>query len=111
VEINVLPPPQPVVKITNPHDGATIHRAPVNVHVCAFEKHFTNAVVNVEFFAGGNSIGTSTNAPFSCIIWDQAQPGSYSLTAVATDSSGATFTSPPISVNVVTNGARHHQGD
>jgi hypothetical protein len=102
VNIAVVPPPPPTVKITSPRDGARIFNAPVNVYVCAVERYFTNPVVSVQFFAGTNSIGVSTNSPSSCILW-KAGPGVYSLTAVATQSTSATVTSPPITITVVTN--------
>jgi hypothetical protein len=103
VNITVLPPPSPTVKISTPRNGATFYNAPANINVCAVERHFTNPVVKVEFFAGTNSLGVATSAPFSCIVWHQAPAGAYSLTAVATDSTGATLTSAPVGITVSTN--------
>ena len=103
VSITVLPPPQPTIKITTPTDGATIYSAPTRLYVCSTERYFTNPIVNVQFFAGTNSVGITTNTPYSCILWRNVAPGAYSLTAVATESTGATVTSLPININVVTN--------
>ena len=103
VNIRVLPPPQPTVRITNPRDGATIYGAPTRIYVCATERYFTNPIVNVQFFAGTNSVGVATNSPYSCIVWRNVGPGAYSLTAVATESTGATVTSAPVNITVTTN--------
>jgi hypothetical protein len=103
VNISVVPPPTPTVKITSPHNGSTIYGAPVNIHVCAVERYFTNPVVNVQFFSGTNSLGMTTNTPSSCILWSNVPPGSYSLTAAATDSMGSKVTSAPATFTVVTN--------
>ncbi len=103
VRITVYPPPPPSVTISYPKNGATIYNAPVNIQVCSVERNFTNPVVKVQFFAGTNSLGLTTNAPFSCILWSLAPPGAYNLTAVATDSHGASVTSPQVSITVTTN--------
>jgi hypothetical protein len=57
-------------------------------------------VMQVEFFANGESLGLVTQSPFEW-IWIPPQPGDYSLTAVATDDSSATRTSPPNPVTAV----------
>jgi len=104
VNIKVLAPPAPIVKITSPPNGATIYHAPVPlISVCAAERYFSHPVMKVEFFSGADSIGMTTNAPFSCIAWKNVPAGAYTLTAVATDSTGATVTSSPVSVTVTTN--------
>ncbi len=56
-------------------------------------------ITKVEFFAGTTLIGTDTTSPYS-IVWANVQPGTYSLTAKATDSSGATATSAARSIRV-----------
>jgi hypothetical protein len=57
VKITVLPPPQPKVEITNPENGKTFHNAPSNIELCAFERHFTNPVGQIQFWAGTTSGG------------------------------------------------------
>ena len=103
VNIKVLPPPPPSVKITTPMNGATLYRGLTPIFVCAAERHFTNPIVHVEFFAGTNSIGITTNSPYSCIQWKNAPTGAFSLTAVATENTGDTVTSPPVNVTITTN--------
>jgi hypothetical protein len=103
VTIQVVTPPAPSVAITSPRNGCTFFGAPANINVCAVERNFTNPVVNVQFYAGTNQIGISTNSPSSCILWSGVPVGTYSLTATATDSTGATLTSPPVSITVTTN--------
>src|ERR1041385_2806259 len=52
----------------------------------------TNAqrpITKVEFFAGTTLIGTDTTSPYS-VVWANVPSGTYSLTAKATDSTGAT---------------------
>jgi beta-lactam-binding protein with PASTA domain len=56
-------------------------------------------VAQVEFFAGATSLGTATSAPFS-VTWSDVPAGDYSLTAVATDSSGARTTSEPVLITI-----------
>jgi hypothetical protein len=103
VPITIYPPPPPTVRITTPRNYATIYNGPANINVCALERNFTNSIVNVSFFAGTNSLGSTTNNPYSCIVWSNAPPGAYKLTARATDSLGTTVTSAPVSIKVVTN--------
>jgi hypothetical protein len=74
----------------------------------------SNVVETVQYFSGTNSIGTVTNThgvlatninsedPFF-LAWSNVPPGTYTLTAVATDSAGNTATSGPVMVYVLTN--------
>src|SRR5258705_1605130 len=64
-------------------------------------------VKKVEFYANGTRVGLRTNCvpcanpvnPF-CINWPNVPAGAYELTAVATDSGGATATSYPVHITV-----------
>src|SRR5579872_7367017 len=103
VKVTVYPPPAPKVVIVNPRNGRTIPGAPRNIEVSAIESNFTNPIVNVRFFDGAGSIGTSTNSPFSSIVWSNVPPGAYTLTAVATDMASIMATSPPVNITVITN--------
>ena len=86
----------PTVSITAPSGGAVFH-APASVLVSAAAADLDGSVARVEFFAGGGKIGEAFGAPYS-VMWSGASPGVYALTAVVTDSSGATATSAPVSV-------------
>jgi hypothetical protein len=57
-------------------------------------------VTKVEFFADGQKIGEDTTAPFS-FVWNSPVAGSIALTAVATDTAGATIASAPVNVTVL----------
>jgi len=114
VKIKVFTPPPPKVIIINPEKGQTFYGAPVNINITSFEWNFTNPVVNVQFFAGTNNVGSTTNSPLSNIVWSNAPAGAYKLTALATDSSSLTVTSAPVSITVTTNqppGHHHGHGD
>ncbi len=119
VDISVVTNLPPRVLITKPHNGATF-LGPTNINICAtaFDPD-RGTVTQVEFFAGTNSLGVVTNVPVLwltnrhgvfpirnssyCLTWSNAPLGDYVLTAVATDNDGATSTSPPVDIAVVTN--------
>ena len=103
VKVTILAPPPPAVTIVNPRNGSTIYGAPRSINVSAFERNFTNPIVNVKFFAGTTGIGATTSSPFSSIVWSNVPPGAYTLDAIATDSAGIMATSPPVNITVVTN--------
>jgi hypothetical protein len=107
----------PVVKIVTPTDGAKFY-ADANIQICASAFDLDGYVTTVEFFENGNSLGVVTNYPIVlpetpinifppyhslCVVWSNAPPGDYTLTAVATDNGGATGTSGPVSITVLTN--------
>ena len=60
----------------------------------------TLGVSKVEFFSDGQKVGEDTAFPYS-FAWANPPSGSHSLTAVATDSDGATITSDPVSISVL----------
>jgi len=109
-----------MVEIVTPHDGS-MFLSPAAIHICASAEYFTDAVANVEFFAGGNSLGVVTNNPiglggrdewrlpqaYFCLTWTNAPPGAYALSAVATDLGGNMVTSGVVDISVVTNFPPH----
>jgi chitinase len=58
-------------------------------------------VANVDFYSGGQLIGSDSSAPYTA-AWNNVPAGSYSLTAVARDNAGATRTSTAVAVTVST---------
>ncbi|UFS72819.1 Ig-like domain-containing protein [Geomonas sp. RF6] len=89
----------PTATITSPASGAT-YTAPATIPVTATATPGTGATVSrVDFYAGSTLIGTATAAPYT-VTWNSVPAGSYSLTAVATDSLGKKGTSTPVTVNV-----------
>ena len=78
----------PTVEITEPADGATVSGT-IAVEANAFDDR---GVAQVEFFAGANPIGTDTDGTDGwTATWDTAGlSGSHTVSAVATDTNGAT---------------------
>ena len=88
----------PSVSISSPAAGASFV-APATIPVSANAADSDGTVASVAFYASGALIGTDTTSPFS-VSWPNVAAGSYSLTAVATDNSGATTTSAPVAITV-----------
>ena len=94
------PAQSPTVSMTSPTGGAT-YTAPATVPITVTATESGGTVASVAFFANGGSIGTSTTAPFS-FTWTNVAAGSYTLTAVATDTlgrAGAASSGVSIAVN------------
>jgi hypothetical protein len=95
VKTNVVPS----VSITSPAANASFGSgAPVTINATASDTDGT--VSQVEFFSGAASLGVGTTSPYSA-TFTPAAPGSYSLTAKATDNSGGTKTSTAIAITVL----------
>ena len=77
--------------------------APADITITADASDADGSVKSVRFFAGSTSIGNETKAPFS-VKWRAVSAGTYALTAVATDNSGAETTSAAVMVTVKKNG-------
>ena len=96
----------PSVAVTSPAAGASVTPGSA-VPVTATASEPTASIAKVEFFAqsvlpGAGAptlLGTATASPYS-FSWT-APAGYYNLTAEAFDSAGATATSAPVNVNVV----------
>jgi len=88
----------PTVSITAPVANA-IFTAPANITVTATAADTDGAIQKVDFYQGATLVGTATSSPYSANVSGLAA-GSYSFTAVATDSNNATTTSAAISVRV-----------
>jgi len=88
----------PTVSLTAPAANASF-TAPATVTLQATAADADGSVTKVEFFNGSTSLGSVTAAPYS-ITWSNVAAGAYSLTAVATDNSGATTTSTTVSITV-----------
>jgi uncharacterized protein (TIGR03118 family) len=89
----------PTVSITNPADGATF-TSPADATVQATANDADGTVARVEFFDGTDSLGSLTAPPYSKKV--TLYPGTHVLTAVATDSAGATTTSAAVTATVNT---------
>ena len=97
----------PLVSIMMPTNGS-VFVVPANIHIAAQASDSDGYVSTVEFFAGTNSLGVTTNNPLAMnpvnpfqITWSNVPPGDYVLTALATDDGGASSRSWPVKVAVV----------
>ncbi len=91
----------PSVTITSPLAAIGI---PVNAttSVTAQATAAAGTIASVQFFANGVSLGIDTSVPYA-VAWVPAANGSYSLTAVATDTTGNATTSAAVVVSVAAN--------
>ena len=105
---NDPPPPNepPIVNLIRPHDGS-IFAAPATILLAANAGDPDGQVVQVEFFANGDSLGvvpqgdpTDLGGLFR-LWWEDVGPGFYVLTAVATDDDGDSTTSEPVNIAVI----------
>ena len=95
------PPPSnqsPTVSLTSPPNGASF-TSPAKISLAASAADPDGSVARVEFFNGGNKLGEDTSAPFTS-QWNVGATGTYTLTARATDNSGAVTTSSPVTITV-----------
>jgi hypothetical protein len=92
---------RPLVTITNPVNTAVLYVSNplAGIVVSATASDLDGTITNVQFFAGTNKIGQSAASPWSA-TWANMTSGSYVLTALATDNSGATTLSAPVSISV-----------
>jgi len=80
------------VQITNPI-AQTIYNLPTNILFGVTNRDPATTVVRVEYFVGEeDSIGVTTNAPFT-LVWSNPPYGIYEATAVATVDEGISQTS------------------
>src|SRR6266849_2056254 len=95
---NVSPAP-PQVTITSPTNGASF-TPPATVDLEASASDFDGTVAKVQFYQGNKMVGEAVAEPFSLVI-SNLRAGNYRFGAVVTDDSGATGTSAPVNITVV----------
>jgi subtilisin family serine protease len=88
----------PSVSLSSP-TGGTVFTAPAGINVTAVASDADGTVGRVDFYAGGQLIGTAASSPYG-VNWGNVAAGTYSLTAVATDNAGAQTTSAAVSITV-----------
>jgi plastocyanin len=101
VTVNTANTP-PIVRITAPTNNATF-LAPWTGTINVTASDVDDSVSRVRFFAGTTLLGTATNPPMNISLGvANLAAGNYVLTAVATDSRGASTTSAGVTIHVVT---------
>jgi len=95
------PPPvnrAPAVNISSSANGANF-TAPANISITATASDSDGTVSKVEFLNGSTLLGTDTTSPYN-LSWNNVAAGIYTITAKATDNTGAATTSSAIDVVV-----------
>jgi len=88
----------PTVALTAPGNGTTL-TAPATLNLSATASDSDGTVARVDFYSGSELLGMVMAAPYALTV-SGLSVGSYNLTAVATDNTGATTTSSMVSVTV-----------
>ena len=89
----------PTISITAPANS-TVFDITTNIAITVSAADTDGTVTNVAFYMNGSWIGANTKSPFG-FNWSTVTPGTYALTAVATDNGGINTTSAAVSVSVV----------
>jgi uncharacterized repeat protein (TIGR03806 family) len=100
-------PPPAMTAVTPENDAGYTASASVTFGVDARTQH--NEITKVEFFANGNLLGAldhSLYAPVYALTATGIEAGRYTLTAVATDGSGLSSTSAPVTITVTAGGGK-----
>jgi chitinase len=107
VSIAILPPPgpnppppnqPPSVSIVSPSNGSTFPvGTSIDVHIEASDAD--GSITLVELFQGATHLGSATSGSVH-ITWTPAEPGIYSLRAVATDDDGASASTGPVTITI-----------
>ena len=92
--------PSPWVTITSPGNRSIFTKQDQAV-LTADASSATRTLIKVEFFKGATKLGESLSPPFS-YIWSNPHPGTYKITARATDDRGAISVSSPVTLTVAT---------
>jgi len=89
----------PVISITLPTANQT-YTAPATVSIAATATAGTGKTISkVEFYNGTTKLGEDATSPYT-YSWTNVAAGTYSITAVATDNTGAKTTSAAVSIKV-----------
>jgi subtilisin-like proprotein convertase family protein len=89
----------PTVQIITPLEGAEFTMPPGIIPIRADAIDSDGFVQQVDFYAGGSWIGSSSSVPFGA-QWTNQAPGAYVLTAIATDDRGLRGTSAPVHISI-----------
>lgn len=90
----------PTVALTTPQPGTAL-RAGSDIALIATAADPDGTVTEVRFFVGSTLLGVDTASPYFGAWFATSTPGTYVLTAVARDNSGAVTTSAPVPITLV----------
>lgn len=97
ITVNVTSEPPPTVSLSGPTSGEIVTvGAPITVTASAGSSA-SSTIAQVQFYENGVLIGTATTSPYS-VTFTPPSTGIYTITAVATDSSGEVTTSSAVEV-------------
>lgn len=88
----------PVIKLTNPI-GNSVFVAGTNITMNATASDANGTISKVEFYRGTVKLGEDLTSPYT-FQWNNVQPGSYALSAKATDNQEVTTTSTAVNIKV-----------
>lgn len=95
---STVSPNAPTVSLTSPANGATFaNGSTINLAATAADSDGT--ITKVDFYQGATLLNSDTTAPYA-FSWAGAAPGSYSLSAKATDDGGNVTTSAAVNITV-----------
>ncbi|WP_146173517.1 Ig-like domain-containing protein [Pontibacter mucosus] len=100
ITVNIPNNQPPTVSLTTPANNATF-TAPATISLSASASDTDGSVVKVEFLQGETKLGEDTNESDGwAYTWTDVPAGSYTLTARATDNTGAVVTSAAVNITV-----------
>jgi uncharacterized repeat protein (TIGR02059 family) len=92
---------RPVIRISNPHKGNSYANLST-ITIDAIASDPDGVISKVEFYNGSSKLVEVTSAPYT-YIWKDVVPGSYTVTAIATDNLNDTTKSSPVEFIVAAN--------
>ncbi|MES2538887.1 MAG: Ig-like domain-containing protein [Pseudomonadota bacterium] len=96
--IRVIVNTPPTVSLTAPL-ATDAHVGLANINLAANVSDDDGTITKVQFYRNGTLIGTATTAPYA-LTWTNAPPGTYRLTARATDDLGSVIISEATTISV-----------